>query len=331
VQASFDETFIKSCSTTKGVNEMSKSIVTAMLSQNSQYVDGMGRIIPEDAQGNPNKIAELIGATYHVEKRPVFFKQADGKFIKAIGRDVLVRPDGVFSALQTELADHNLKIAYGTAIKGGSLITVCAELPSEFDITVAKGDILKSFLIVSADYNSKHKSKATKGLIRTVSGATLSSSLEESTIADLMKVMKTLIRDESHTFKLLFDTEMSNKDITKYFSACLDVDPADLGRVSKGNKVVSTKTENILKGITQSYVNAPGAEIGKGTVWGALQAVCYYATHLKTVRDTSGSGVETARAASNLTGDANRLKVTALDLALSYATRPSKAKQREAA
>lgn len=312
---------------------MTKSIVTAMLSQNSQHVDGMGRVIPEDIRTNPSKIAEMVGATYHVEKRPVFFKNADGTFTKAPGREVLVRPDSVFAALQAELAEHDLKIAYGNAIKGGSLITVCAELPAEFDITVGKnGDTIKSFLIVSADYNSRHKSRATKGMIRTVSGATLSTSQDESTIADLMKGMKALIKDESQTFNLLFQTEMSNKDITKYFASVLDVDPTELGKTDKsGNKVVSTKTENILKAITQSYVNAPGAELGKGTVWGALQAVCYYATHLKTVRDTSGSGVETARAASNLTGDANRLKQLALDLALSYATRPSKAKQREAA
>lgn len=312
---------------------MSKSIVTAMLSQNSQYVDGMGRVIPEDIRTNAGKIAEIVGATYHVEKRPVFFKNADGTFTKAPGREVLVRPDVVFAALQAELAEHNLKIAYGTAIKGGSLITVCAELPSEFDITVGKGgDTIKSFIVASADYNAKHKSRATKGMIRTVSGATLSTTLDESTIPELMAKMKALIKDESQTFNLLFQTEMSNKDITKYFASVLEVDPSELGKTDKaGNKVVSTKTENILKAITQSYVNAPGAELGKGTVWGALQAVCYYATHLKTVRDTSGSGAETARAASNLTGDANRLKVRALDLALSYATRPSKAKAREAA
>jgi hypothetical protein len=310
---------------------MSKSIVTAMLSQNSQYVDGMGKVIPADIQGNPSKIADMVGASFQVERRPVFFKNPDGTYSKAPGRDVLVRPDTIFSALQTDLADFDLKIAYGTAIKGGSLITVCAELPSEYDITVGKGDLIKSFLVVTMDYNSKHKSRATKGLIRTVSGATLSTSIDESTVPEIMKNIKAQIKDEAQTFKLLFDTEMPNKDITKYFSSVLDVDPADIGKVKAGSKLVSTKTENILKAITQSYVNAPGADLAKGTVWGALQAVAYYATHLKTVRDTTGSGTETARAASNLNGDANRLKVRALDLALSYATRPSKVKQREAA
>jgi len=310
---------------------MSKSIVTAMLSQNSQYVDGMGKVIPADIQGNPSKIADMVGASFQVERRPVFFKNPDGTYSKAPGRDVLVRPDTIFSALQTDLADFDLKIAYGTAIKGGSLITVCAELPSEYDIIVGKNDLMKSFLVVSMDYNSKHKSRASKGLIRTVSGATLSTSIDESTVPEIMKNIKAQIKDEAQTFKLLFDTEMPNKDITKYFSNVLDVDPADIGKVKAGSKLVSTKTENILKAITQSYVNAPGADLAKGTVWGALQAVAYYATHLKTVRDTTGSGTETARAASNLNGDANRLKVRALDLALSYATRPSKVKQREAA
>lgn len=309
---------------------MVKSIVTAMLSQNSQYVDGMGRAIPEDVQGNPAKIAELVGASYQVEKRSVFFKNADGTFSKAPGREVLVRPDTVFAALQAELTEHNLSISYGTAIKGGSIITVCAQLPAEYDITVGKGDTVKSFLIVSTDYKAKGKMKAIKGTIRSVSGATLSTTLEESTITDLMKSMKETVKEESQTFNLLVQTEMSNKDITKYFASVLEVDIADLGKTEKGGgKIVSTKTENILKGISQSYVNAPGAEQVKGTVWGALCAVTYYATHLKTVRDTTGSGVEVARAASNLTGDAGKLKARAFELALSYATRPSKAKVRD--
>lgn len=313
---------------------MTKQIFNALLAQTKDHVDGMGRVIPAEMQTHPARIAELLGATYQVDKRPVYFKNAEGKFERAKDRDVLVRPDSVFTALQAELSDHDLKIAYGTAIKGGSLITVCAELPSEFDITVGgskANDVMKSFLIVSADYNTKHKSRATKGLIRTLSGATLSSSLEESTVAELMKGMKALVKEESQVFNLLLQTEMSNKDLTKFFASVVDIDPADLGKVKGGNKVVSTKTENMLRAITESYVKAPGATHGKGTVWGALQAVSYYATHLKTVRDTTGSGTETARAASNLTGDAGRLKVRALDLALSYATRPSKEKQRKAA
>jgi len=50
-------------------------------------------------------------------------------------------------------------------------------------------------------------------------------------------------------------------------------------------------------------------------VWGALNAVTYYATHAKTVRDTSGSGAAAARYASNLDGDAAALKARALVLA----------------
>jgi len=97
------------------------------------------------------------------------------------------------------------------------------------------------------------------------------------------------------------------------------VNIADLGRMNaNGKKLVSTKTDNILKQLAASYSNAPGAAIATGTAWGAFNAVTYYATHLKTVRDTSESGENAARVASNLNGDAARLKVRALQLAASY-------------
>ena len=94
---------------------------------------------------------------------------------------------------------------------------------------------------------------------------------------------------------------------------------SDMDKVNaNGSKLISTKTQNILAQIMASYGNAPGAAMATGTAWGAFNAVTYYATHLKTVRDTSESGKEAARVASNLNGDAARLKVRALQLAASY-------------
>jgi hypothetical protein len=59
--------------------------------------------------------------------------------------------------------------------------------------------------------------------------------------------------------------------------------------------------------------------MASGTLWGALNAVTYYATHQKTVRDTSGTGTEAARVASNLDGDAAKLKLKALAVAQQFA------------
>jgi len=305
---------------------MSKEIVEALLSQNSQYADGFGRIIPDDVKDNPGKIADLIGASYQVERRPVFFKNPDGSFTKAPGREVLVRPDTIFNALQTELAAHQLHISYGTTAKNGSVITVCAQLPSEYDIVVNKTDVLKSFLMLTTDYKSKGKIRALKGTFRVVSDATLTTTLDESTISDLMKNMGDIVKQESHTFNLMAQTEMTNSDLIKFFADSLDVDASDIGKIVDGKKVISTKTENILKGITESYVSAPGADIAKGTVWGAYCAVLFYATKLKTVRDTTGTGAEMARAVSNLNGDAGKLKVKAYELAVAFCAKATKPK-----
>jgi len=300
------------------------NIFTALSVRNSQS-PGMGTPIPEDARKSPAKIAELIGASHQMEQRPVYFKNANGTFTKAPDRDVLIRPNTVFESLQKELGEFGLHIAYGTTSKQGSLITVVAELPSEFEYTVGRGnDLMKSFIVATLDFKNKGKARATKGTLRTLSGATISPTLDETTIEDLMRRMKDIIRDENQTFNLLAQTEISNQDIMKYFANVMDVNIADIGKIKDGSKIVSTKTENILKGMSESYVNAAGANEAKGTVWGALNAVLFYATHLKTVRDTNGTGEGTARAASNLIGDAARLKVRALDLALQIATRPVK-------
>lgn len=58
--------------------------------------------------------------------------------------------------------------------------------------------------------------------------------------------------------------------------------------------------------------------MAQGTAWGALNAVTYYATHVKGVRDSFGVGEGAARAASNLDGDAAVLKNRALMLAAAY-------------
>src|ERR1700721_3470428 len=54
---------------------------------------GLGQEIPANIARDPAKIAELCGATFTVEKRECYFKNANGSFTAAPGRDVLVRSD----------------------------------------------------------------------------------------------------------------------------------------------------------------------------------------------------------------------------------------------
>lgn len=319
---------------------------------------GLGLPIPEDIANDPRKIAELCGATYAVEKRECFFKNSAGELVKAPGREVIVRADtdamlsiasdtryhvenrqpvDMFESFRDQLANEGLIISHAAVLRGGADICVCAMLPSEFDISVAQGDVLHSYITASTGYNG-HSTKVMKGTIRVVCQNTLmaavqqamkagrinsiraSQLLEKDSISDMIANVKTLVDAERTVFDSLANTKMSDADVTRFFADVLEVNIADLGKEDKqGKKLVSTKTENILKQLAASYVNAPGASSASGTAWGALNSVTYFATHLKGIRDTSGSGENAARVASNLNGDAAKLKLRALELAASYA------------
>lgn len=324
---------------------------------------GLGQEIPANIANDPRKIAELCGATFNVEKRECFFKNANGTFTAAPGRDVLVRSDtnkmlsvvsdnryhvtnrqpiDIFEAFRDELAINNLEISHAAVLRGGADIVVCAKLPSEFDISVGKGssklrDVIHNYVTASTGY-AGHGTRCTKSGLRVVCANThaaniqdaeakdrlrtirASTLLETDSIANLIKQVKTLVDAERATFDAMANAKMSDTDIARFFADVLEVNVADLGKVNaNGSKLVSTKTQNILTALASSYANAPGAAMATGTAWGAFNAVTYYATHLKTVRDTSESGENAARVASNLNGDAARLKVRALQLAASYA------------
>ena len=111
-------------------------------------------------------------------------------------------------------------------------------------------------------------------------------------------------------------TVITDKDVDRYFCDVLEINPSQLDHVQPdGKPVVSTKSKNMLAALQSAYQSAPGSEAGHGTVWGALNAVTYYATFQKTVRDTSGTGTYTARFASNIEGDSSAMKARAFLLA----------------
>ena len=303
-------------------------IFTALHERNSQFVDGVGKIVPPEIQGNPEKIAEFIGAPYQEEK-PLFYKSTDGSFVRANIRP-LNDNSSVFANLAGELGEYNLTITSGNTMKEGTIVTVCSQLPDEYNITIGKEDLVKSFIVVSQTKKDKIP-LAHLGVVRAINGATLRMSSEDMTIGELVKNVKKMVKEYAHSFNHLYKTEIENRQLKTYFGKCLGVDIRDLGKTQTVKrekiKIISTKTENMLSAIAESDVGAPGAQEIKDTVWGALQAVAYYGTFLKTVRDTQGTGSQVARAASNLIGDAARLKIQAYQLAVEFATKAAKPKK----
>lgn len=315
---------------------------------------GLGKAIPAEIAKDPRQIAEFLGATWTVETREAFYKDAKGAFAPIPGSAVQVRSDtgralsitsdsryhvtnrqpcDVFEAFRDELAAHHMDISHAAVLRGGQQIAVSAVLNNDHDITVGRGDKLKSYVTLSTGYDKKHGTKATKGTIRVVCANTLAASLKMAADSDQLRVIrastqlefdslrelvanvKELEAAEAIKFNQLANWQMSDADVARYFASVLEINIDDLGKKTvNGKDAVSTKSRNMLTALTNAYETAPGAAIATGSAWGALNAVTYYATHEKTVRDTTDDGATLARIASNISGDSAKLKHRALQM-----------------
>lgn len=342
---------------------MSHEIHTAIFSaREGKGWTGLGQVIPADIAKDPRKIAELLDATYTVEKRACFYQAVDGSYMPVDGREVLVRTDtgrmlevvsdnryhvtnrqpvDMLEAFRDELAAEHMEISHAAVLRGGAQIAVCAYLPSSMDINVGGRDAVKNYVTLSTGYDKKHGTKASMGTIRVVCANTLAMSieaatnngklavirasteiLEMATLKDLLVDVPTMVKATREQFDVMANSRMSVGDVSRYFADVLEINIDKLGTFkADGSKAVSTKSENMLRELVSAYNSAPGAGMASGSAWGALNAVTYYATHVKTVRDMSGSGADAARVASNLNGDAAKLKLRALTLAAAYSNR----------
>lgn len=339
---------------------MSHQVETAVFSsREGAGWTGLGQIIPAEIAKDPRKIAELVGGAYAVEKRDCFYRTASGSLMAALGKQVIVRSDtdallgvasdsryhvinrqpvDIFEAFRDELASNHLEISHAAVLRGGATIAVCATLPKDFDITVGKSDVVRTYTTLSTGYDTKHGTKRSLGGERVVCANTLAMALQEAqengslrtirastemtetSLKDLLAGIGEIICTEKRTYDRLANTQLTSDQVTRFFADVLEINIADLGKKkSNGGKLVSTKAENMLRELAAAYSSAPGAGMASGTAWGALNAVTYYATHIKTVRDMSGSGADAARVSSNLDGDAAKLKARALAMAANLA------------
>lgn len=339
---------------------MSHEIVNAVFSQREGAGwTGLGQVIPADIAKDPRKIAELVSATYNVEKREVFYKGSNGVLMSAPGREVIVRSDtdallgiasssryhvtnrqpvDIFEAFRDELAQNHLEISHAAVLRGGASIAVCATMPAQFDVTIGKNDVIQTYVTLSTGYDTKHGTRRSVGGIRVVCANTLAMSIDQSSqdgslrtlrasteltetsLRDLLAGIGEVINTEKRTFDALANTKLDSMQLQRYFADVLEISLTDLDRKkANGKDLVSTKARNMLRELSAAYSSAPGASMATGTAWGALNAVTYYATHVKTVRDMSGSGSEAARVSSNMDGDAAKLKARALMMAANLA------------
>jgi hypothetical protein len=151
------------------------------------------------------------------------------------------------------------------------------------------------------------------GKLRTI---TASQRMQANTLSQLVAGLVGDIETTKATYDRMAYKPIGAIDLARYFAEVLNIDVSQLNQVyPDGRPVISTKSKNMLTSLAAAYDSAPGSKWAHGTVWGALNAVTYYATHAKTCRATNGATAASARYASNLDGDSAALKARALSLA----------------
>lgn len=312
---------------------------------------GLGQPIPEAIAKDPKAIAKLCGADYNVVKRTVYFKDTAGNYVEVPNREILVcddndeplevvsgsrynlqhaQPINCFEAFRDELAAERMTISHAAVLRGRSIVAVCAKLPDDVSFYVGKktkNDLIEHYVTLSIGYDRQHGRKATKTSTRVVCANTLaaaigeaegkntirsykaSQQLEANSLHELIQVVAGLVAQEKALYNKLASHKVSKEKLAEYFANVLQVKRQD------GKEDISTRSQNIMQTLMAAYAQAPGQDIAGDTLWGALNAVTYYATHQKGVRDTNGDGEDCTRCASNLFGDAMRMKLRALSLA----------------
>ena len=319
---------------------------------------GLGVEIPEEAATDPQKIAELAGAAYHVSKRPVSFTDATGRVRTIDNRMAIVRDDThealevlsdnkynvvqpveYFEAFRDSLAANHLRISSAGVLKGGRVVFVCAQL-NDHGITVLGMDKVQSFVTLGGGYNGELPSFGYLSSYRTVCHNTLSSNLSQTgkagrlfkvahsqvfTAQDMTAALGLAGKElaiRADVFNTLAGRKAHAEEVARFFAGVVGVKYEDINAVDKAGKpLISGKARSMLAQLADAYANGPGATLpsAQGTVWGALNAVTHWVDHIAPARDTYADGTDAARFASAQFGAGADRKQAALYAAMELA------------
>lgn len=229
------------------------------------------------------------------------------------------------------LSDNGLSIETAGAVRGGRIVWCMAKLGSDYDFILPGSDKVAGYVRLQTSFDGSRATDLVATTIRQVCANTMrmvnadanakgyknkhSTQFDRDALARAFGLMGEQHRMTSEQFNALAKIKVSDSDALTFLSTLLDINPADIGKVdAKGNKLVSTKSENNLRALVTAYRKSPGANLASadGTAYGLLNAVTYYVDHAATVRDTENDGAKGARFASTQLGAGDALKQKAL-------------------
>ena len=175
----------------------------------------------------------------------------------------------------------------------GQRIWVLAKLPSY--IRIGRNDIIDKYLLLTNSHDGSSLVRAKLTPIRVVCSNTLSVALSGSEqevrirhtanavhkleeAHKLLGLSNSLYRELDTIFNRMALRKVTNKQLLSYVRSLIPSNP---------DAQHQTRNENIREAILDLHESGKGAEMSRGSLWGAYNAVTEYSDHVQHSRDTN--------------------------------------------
>ena len=299
---------------------------------------GLGKEIPSDL--TPQQILEAAELDWTVEKRPMYFRNQDGKEI-SVGRPALVRStdEKVLSVVSGDwnpvqnieafeffhefVMEGKMDMNTAGSLRGGKMVWALAEVKESFEIL--GGDRVESYLLFSNPHEYGKSIDIRFTPIRVVCANTLALSLNNATDlsvklnhrkafdAEFVKETMGIARTKLHEYK-----EMAEFLSSKRYRPAQLVE--FLQQIFPSVATQKTDEDSSLSRpgtiVYDTLETQPGAEFGRGSWWQVFNSATYASNHLL--------GRRTDTRIDSLWYGANKIKnIKALNLAVEMAGQSS--------
>lgn len=242
----------------------------------------------------------------------------------------IVQPATILEFFREFLRWEGLSIETAGALKGGRVVWCLANLGPEFRHLGPGGDTTQGYVRLQTSYDGSRVTSLVGTTIRQVCANTErmiesetarqqyrvahSTQLDAKALHAAFGFLGADFRETAETWNALQARTVTDEQAREFFCQVAGINPDDLTRNgADGKPLVSGKSRNALQALADAYRASPGANLpgARGTAYGLLNAVTYYADHVATVRDTASDGTTVARLASAWLGSGADMKARA--------------------